>query len=312
MKNKKLKFAVLKTGRNRMIVSGAVFALVGFGGSEVQSHGFVGDRFFPPTIATDDPFATDELLLPSVSYSKSSDSPPIGTTDAGFEFDKEIFPHFALGFSGDWLNQKQAGAPTTSGFDNFTVSAKYQLWQNDAHEAILSIGGEWEIGGSGSKQIGADSASTFTPTIYFGKGFGDLPDALKYARPFAITGTVGEDVPTSYADPNNLDWGFALEYSLPYLQSQVKDIGLPAPFKDMIPLVEFSFTSPENRGGGGTTGTINPGVLYETKYFQIGAEAIIPVNSASGHGVGAVVQLQIFIDDLWPKVFGHPLIGSDK
>ena len=72
MKNIKIKFAVLKTGRNPLIVSGAVMAAVGFGAATVHAHGFVGDRFFPPTIATDDPFATDELLLPSVSYFKSS------------------------------------------------------------------------------------------------------------------------------------------------------------------------------------------------------------------------------------------------
>jgi hypothetical protein len=313
-KNKKSDSRVSKTGRGLLAVSGAVFAVVGVGAANAHAHGFVGDRFFPPTIATDDPFATDELLLPSVQYSKSpagAGSPAIGTTDVGFEFDKEIFPKFALGISGDWLNQKPDGEPSSSGFDNFTLSTKYQLWQNDAHEAIFSIGGEWEMGGTGSKQVGADSASTFTPTIYFGKGFGDLPYALKYARPIAITGTLGEDLPTS-ADPNSLEWGFALEYSLPYLQSQVKDIGLSAPFKNMIPVVEFSFDSPENRGGGVTTGTINPGILYETKYFQIGVEAIIPVNSATGSQVGGIVQLQIFLDDIWPKWFGHPLIGSDK
>jgi hypothetical protein len=311
MKKNKFNPTVLKTGKGLLAVSGAVMAVIGLSAANVHAHGFVGDRFFPPTIATDDPFATDELLLPSVSYSKSSDTPPVDTTDVGFEFDKEIFPKFALGVSGDWLNLKPDGEPSSSGFDNFTLSAKYQLWQNDAHEAIFSVGGEWEIGGSGSQQVGADSASTFTPTIYFGKGFGDLPDALKYAKPFALTGTLGEDLPLS-ADPNSLEWGFALEYSLPYLQSQVKDIGLPEPFKNMIPLVEFSFDSPQNRDGGETTGTINPGVLYETKYFQIGAEAIIPVNSATGNQVGAILQVQIFLDDIWPKWFGHPLIGSDE
>ncbi|MGA9778211.1 MAG: hypothetical protein ACLPRE_05310 [Limisphaerales bacterium] len=309
--NTKFDSTVLKTGRGLLAVSSAVFAVAGLGAANAHAHGFVGDRFFPPTIATDDPFATDELLLPSLSYFKSAGSPATATTDGGFEFDKEIFPHFALGIAGDYLHLKPDGEPASTGFDDFTLSAKYQLWQNDAHEAIFSIGGEWEMGGTGSKQVGADSANTFTPTIYFGKGFGDLPDSLKYARPFAVTGTVGEDLPTS-SDPNNLEWGFALEYSLPYLQSQVKDIGLSAPFKNMIPLVEFSFSSPENRDGGKTTGTINPGVLYESKYFQIGAEAIIPVNNTTGSQVGAVVQLEIFIDDIWPKWFGHPLIGNDK
>ena len=35
--------------------------------SLVLAHGFIGDRFFPPTLATDDPFAVDELSLPSVT-----------------------------------------------------------------------------------------------------------------------------------------------------------------------------------------------------------------------------------------------------
>jgi hypothetical protein len=303
MKNAKKKSASLIS---------AVFTVVGFGTATAHAHGFVGDRFFLPTIATDDPFATDELLLPSVSYFRSpagDDSPAVGTTDAGFEFDKEIFPGFALGVSGDWLDQRPSGGPTASGFDNFTLSAKYQLWKNEKHEAIFSLGGEWEIGGSGSRNVGRDSRSTFSPTVYLGKGFGDLPDALGFAKPFALTGTLGVDLPTS-ADPDSLEWGLAVEYSLPYLQSQVKDLGLPAPFKNMIPVVEFSFDSPVNRGGGGTTGTINPGILYESRYFQIGAEAVIPVNSATGHEVGAVIQLQIFLDDIFPKVFGHPLFGK--
>jgi hypothetical protein len=303
MKNKKDNFAVLKS---------AVFAVVGLGAATAHAHGIVGDRFFPPTIATDDPFATDELLLPSVSYFKSpagGGSPAVANTDVGFEFDKEIFPKFALGISGDWLNQKPDGQSASHGFNNFTLIAKYQLWQNDKHEAILSIGSKWEIGGTGSESVGADSASTFSPGIFFGKGFGDLPRTLKYARPFAVTGAFSENLPDS-ANPDALEWGFALQYSLPYLQAQVKDIGLPAPFKQMIPLVEFSFETPENRSGGPTTGTINPGILYESRYFQIGAEAIIPANGATGHEVGAVIAVQIFIDGIFPKVFGHPLFGK--
>ena len=298
-----------------LAASGAVFTVFGMGASSARAHGFVGDYFFPPTITTDDPFATDELLLPSVSYFKSpaaGGNPAIATTDVGWSFTKEIFPRFALSLSGDYLFQKPDGQKLLTGWANFVMNAKYELWQNDPHQVIFSIGGDWDIGGSGSKQVGADSTSTFTPILYGGKAFGDLPDSLKYAKPIAVTGTFGVELPTSGANPNSLDWGMALEYSLPYLQEQVEDIGLPRPFRNMIPLVEFSMSSPLNRGGGLTTGTINPGVLYETKYFQIGAEALIPVNSASGHNVGAIVQLQIYIDDIWPKAFGFPLIGHDN
>lgn len=198
-----------------------------------------------------------------------------------------------------------------SGWDDFTISAKYQLWENVPHQAIFSVGALWQIGGSGSKEVGADSANMVTPTIYYGKAFGDLPDSLKYAQPFAITGTLGVDVPTS-AEANNIEWGFAFEYSLPYLQQQVKDIGLSAPFKNVIPLVEFAATSPLNRAGGFTTGTVNPGVLYESKYYELGVEAQIPVNSASGHQVGVLVQVWVYIDDILPKVFGFPIFGHDN
>jgi hypothetical protein len=313
----KKKFTVLKNGRARaygwLAASGTILTAIGLGINNAPAHGFEGDYFFPPTIATDDPFATDELLFPSVSYSRSpaaDDTPATGMTDFGFEFDKEILPKFSFGISGDYLYEKPQDQKQITGWDDFSLSAKYQLWENAPHQAILSVGGEWQIGGSGSQLVGADPHSVFTPTIYFGKAFGDLPDSLKYARPFALTGTLGEDFPTS-AEPNALDWGFALEYSLPYLQQQVKDLGLPQPFKNLIPLIEFSMSSPENRDGGVTTGTINPGVLYETPYFQIGAEAQIPVNSATGHNLGVTIQLEIFIDDLLPKVFGHPLIGHD-
>ena len=62
-------------------------------------------------------------------------------------------------------------------------------------------------------------------------------------------------------DSNVFEWDIAVEYSLPYLEQHIKDTGMPRPFRDMIPLVEFAMQTPENRSGGATTtGTINPGV----------------------------------------------------
>ena len=37
--------------------------------SRVDAHGFVGDRFFPATVTTDDPLVADELALPTLSLS---------------------------------------------------------------------------------------------------------------------------------------------------------------------------------------------------------------------------------------------------
>jgi hypothetical protein len=275
-----------------------------------DAHGFVGDRFFPPTITTDDPFAVDELALPSITLfnTPASDGQPESRTfNAGFEFDKEILPHFAIGVSDDYSTQNGHGGPSAYGWGNVELTAKYQLWQSDIHETIVSIGLTTDIAHSGNVET-SDSFSTLEPTLYLGKGFGDLPDSLSALKPLAITATLGQSFPTSAEASNTFDYGFAIEYSLPYLQSQVRNIGLPHPFRDMIPITEFSFSTTENRDGRGiTTGTINPGILWENQYIQLGAEALIPINHNSAAHVGVVLQMWIYIDDIFPKLFGHPL-----
>jgi hypothetical protein len=291
--------------------------------TQLGAHGFEGDRFFPPTVTTDDPFATDELSLPTVSFfnnpaSADGMNPKTREIDISTEFDKEIFPKFALGVTATETFLKPQGQTGMNGVDNLSLSAKYQLFENAPHEFIFSVGGEIDLGGTGSKEIGSDSYSTYTPTLFYGKGFGDLPDSLKYLKPFAVTGTLGYAIPGEAGNsdgslnPDVLQWGFALEYSLPYLQQHVEDVEWLRPFKDIIPLVEFSMNTPVNRGGGDTTGTVNPGILWESNYCQIGAEAQIPVNSTTGPNVGAIFQVQIFIDDLFPRVFGHPLFFNDN
>jgi hypothetical protein len=300
--------------RSRAPLAAAMFTLL-FACAAASAHGILGNRFFPPTISTDDPFAVDELAFPTVSYLKNpTDDSGLATheLDAGFEFDKEILPHLALGVSDTFIYTKAYDHPSVYGWSNLTFTAKYQLWQNDEHEAIVAIGLETEFGNTGSQRLGAANFTTLAPKLYFGKGMGDLPDSLGGLRPFAITGTIDNTFPLRTAEPNALEWGFAIQYSLPYLQQNVKDIGLGEPFKNMIPLVEFAMSTQENRhpGRGITTGTVNPGVLYETNWFQLGAEANIPINRASGAHVGVTIQMWIYIDDLFPRTFGHPLFGD--
>ena len=214
-------------------------------------------------------------------------------------------------------------AKTQRGFDNLAASVKYKFYQSDEHETILSAGVDWDIGGSGSKRVGAESFSTLTPAIFFGKGFGDLPDTMKLLRPLAVTGLVGVGIPTrsgttSVGDegdvsverhPHTLEWGFAVEYSVPYLQSFVQDVGLRAPFNQMIPVVEFAMSTALDRGASGTTGTVNPGVIWAGRYAQLAVEAVVPVNNRSGNRVGWIAQLHFFLDDLFPATIGRPIFG---
>jgi hypothetical protein len=79
----------------------------------------------------------------------------------------------------------------------------------------------------------------------------------------------------------------------------------------MIPVVEMAFSTGLDRGQGGqTTGTIQPGIIWAGQYMQIGVEAIIPINRASGHGLGGLVQLHFYLDDIFPNSFGRPLFGD--
>jgi hypothetical protein len=59
-----------------------------------------------------------------------------------------------------------------------------------------------------------------------------------------------------------------------------------------------------------TTGTVNPGVIYMADKFQLGFEAIIPVNRASGDGVGVIGQLHLYLDDVFPNSIGRPLFAA--
>jgi len=294
---------------------------------DALAHGIVGKRFFPATLTIDDPFVADELSLPTYSYQKfggSSDEPAMSQSSYAFDYTKRITPDLGIGFGGTFLQQRPEGAGTTSGWDNYALSLKYQLYQNAEREAIASVGVDWDIGHSGSSRVGAEPFSTVTPALFFGKGFGDLPDSATMLRPFALTGQLGVGIPSRTStssvndegetivdrNPNTLVWGFALEYSIPYLQAYVQDMGWRAPFNRLIPIVEFNFTTALNRGQSGTTGTINPGILWAGQTVQLGIEALIPINSRSGKSTGVIAQLHFYLDDIFPNSIGKPLFGN--
>jgi hypothetical protein len=300
--------------------------------SRAYGHGFAGARFFPATLSTDDPFVSDELSLPTVSTIRTPDDGGTRETDISVDIAKRITPQFSIeiGEAFTVLNPHEGQA--TNGFGNLELSGKYQLLKNGAHEAIVSVGLGAEIGGTGSSSTGSDSFNTWSPGIFFGKGFGDLPEALRFLKPLALTGVAGVAIPTSASTrtitvndqtgerevkverhPDVLELGFALEYSVIYLQSQVQDMHLPAPIDRLIPLVEFALETPLNRGGRGqTTGTINPGIIWAGKYFQVGMEAVVPINGRTGNNLGVIAQLHFFLDDLFPHTIGRPLFEGNK
>ena len=297
----------------------------------VHAHGFAGGRFFPATLTTDDPFVADEVSLPTLQTFHSPDGGGTREFDASVELAKRITPSLDLEIGiGETSLFPRAGSART-GFGNLELGSKFQFHTDATHELILSLGLNVDVGGTGSQRVGREAFTTWSPGLFFGKGFGDLPDGLPWLRPLALTGNISVDLPSSASTRSaggtnpttglrevdternavSLETNFALEYSLIYLQDHVKNVGLRHPLDRLIPLVECVVATPLDRGQyGRTTASVNPGVIYSGRYFQLGVEALIPVNARSGSRVGVLGQVHFYLDDLFPRGLGRPLFSG--
>ncbi len=152
--------------------------------SSAFAHCFVGARFLPATLATDDPCVADEMSFPTVAWSKTGDVPPATQWDFSGEISKRITENFGVSIGQTWTSIRQADGTLTQGFQNLETAFQYQVLKNPEHELAILAGLSVDWGHTGSTGSGlADTFSTVTPTLYFGKGFGDLPPALAGSAP---------------------------------------------------------------------------------------------------------------------------------
>jgi hypothetical protein len=291
--------------------------------SNAFAHCFVGERFFPATLITDDPCVADEMSMPTVDYFPTAGigAPAGKEVDIEADISKRITADFGVTIAETWTQIRTPGAPTQAGFADLETTFQYQLLKYAPTELALMVGLIVDWGGTGATNAGiGTSYTTVSPTFYIGQGFGWLPDQLSWARPFALTGEFSYNIPSSSFDfaegvfiPQTVDYSGSLQYSLPYLHANVIDLGLPDFFNHLIPLVEFSFETPVANNFGNsnaTTGFLIPGAIYIGSVYQVGLEAIIPVNKESGSGVGVIAQLHFYLDDMFPNTVGQPLIGG--
>ncbi|MER9968737.1 hypothetical protein [Mesorhizobium sp. M0060] len=200
------------------MVHGGAELLIVFRSSSEASASYVRDRFFPATLATVVPTPADFVNFPQLVRLPDTTSREV---DFPFSYSKLLTPDWSVSFTENYRIVDQAG--TRAGFDNLVLGTQYELYSNPEHEFVFSVGGTVALGGTGSSDIGAKSFSTLTPTVYMGKGFDDLSDSMAWLRPINVTATLGIALPTQSTtvtgattidNPNVLQWGFALEYSL--------------------------------------------------------------------------------------------------
>ena len=279
-------------------------------------HGVVGRRFFPTTLAIEDPFVSDELSF-VVEHIKG---PEGKETELEVEIQKRLSTNFSLGFGGAYRIIKPSGghggeegeheesSGTAYGFSNPEISLRYQFLRDAVRELAGTLALNITPGGVGARRVEASSETTLTPALQIGKGFGDLPDAAGWLKPLALTGSLGFNIFTGHSETeeleNSLEWGVTVMYSIPYLQSFVKDVGIPWPLSRLIPIIEFNGeTLLTGHGSGDTTAFANPGLIWAGKYIQLAVEAKIPLNDISGRNVGILGMIHFFLDDIAPDIF---------
>ena len=254
------------------------------------------------------------MKLPDTATTREYDIP---TT-----YSRLITKDWSVFFTETFRIIENANTGTRSGFDNLVIGTRYQLYTDAVHQFVVTVGGTAAIGGTGAPGI-ASSFSTLTPTVYIGKGFGDLPDSAAWLRPLTISATAAVAVPTESStltslgtinlprseagafnsltplptgattlsetiNPKVLQLGFALEYSLvANMYTGANRTGTRYP-EGWVPLVEFTTATPLNGPlAGRTTGTVNPGFIWVSRFLQVAVEAIVPMDAHSGRDLGA-------------------------
>jgi hypothetical protein len=272
-------------------------------------HAVCGARIFPATIAIDDPGVLDELTLPTVSWVPYN-SDGAHEWDASFSWTKTITPGLSvvIGSGPTWEH------PGGYGWNALDTELQWQALCIPDAEFMFKVGFDVSWAGTGTGILaGSGGQNTYTPLVDFGLGFGTLPPALKYLRPFAITGefstsTPGQDWTNGSPNVSTFNWGFTLQYSLPYFNTQLAEIDNDF-LRHLVPIAEFAFQTPIYNGavaGQTTTGYFQPGVIYEADKWQIAFEAMIPMTGATGHGAGVIGSLDFYLDDI-PNRIDEPI-----
>src|SRR5258708_2814888 len=84
------------------------------------AHGFAGQRFFPTTLAIDDPFVSDELSF-RLRHIKEPGEPSTVTTEIDAEYTKRLTPRLGLSLGGAFLHLDPDEGSTDNGFGNLEV-----------------------------------------------------------------------------------------------------------------------------------------------------------------------------------------------
>ncbi len=274
------------------------------------AHGVVGDYVFLEPIITQDPTPANEFDILTPSWVKSSDA---NTYSIGFSMEKVLYlddsyvPRFSVGGGSSWSHVSPFADSSRQGFGNLTLFGKYAFYYSLEHEFMLTIGVQLQLA-AGNSDIQARSHTSLGPVFLWEKGMGDLPNLtlLKYFRPLGIQSDFGYVPALGGHTSHHMFADGIIEYSLPYLSNNVRDIGLKWPFRNLFLFNEINYDQLITGPSGQTFPTLlaTPGVAYVSYHFEVAVGTQFALNNASRPGTHTAVVglLDIFYDSIIPRI----------
>jgi len=275
--------------------------------AEVRAHGVVGQRTFIEPFITEDVNPKNEFVIARPEWDHAAEGKAFGL---GFGLEKKLSDRFSITLDSSWdsLSPSDPEEPQTTGFNNLGITLKDAVYINPEHEGIFSVAVE-ATAPTGTAEVDSEPDWSFKPFVLYGKGFGDLPSSLKYLRPFAVQGDLGFEISIDHDRTTTLAHDITLEYSIPYLQAFVTDVGLGWPFNDLVAVAEFNFEHGiHGAEEGRSTISSTPGIVYMDRYIEIGVAGRFPLNGHAHQELdwGIVGIIDLFIDDIFPATTWQP------
>ena len=305
----------------RSICALALLAMIAMRGVAF-AHGTVGDYTFIEPIVADDANPKNEFDILKPQWTRTADGREFSL---GFSLEKvivaapEAYSNGAPGgglvsieIGSEWLYRSPKQGRPLSGFNNLELMPKWAFLTIPEHEFRVSIGAKFVLP-TGNPSIEDQNHTQLGPVLLWAKGFGDLPNwpYLKYLRPFAFQGDYGYIPALGGRAFHEMFADNVIEYSLPYLSNNVKDIGLEWPLRNLYPYVEFNYDQLIAGPSGQTFPQIliTPGVAFMNYYIELSVATQFALNRAAvpNSHAAVIALLDLFIDDIFPWTNWTPI-----
>ncbi len=279
--------------------------------SPAKAYTAAGDRLFSATLLLSQIAPGDEVYanLFNLPLSGGGAGTPRHLNNTNLTLQKTLTERLSFSVDETWTRLDQVGGNSVYGWQNQNLGLKYLAINDPDREFLFSAAIGRELGGTGARGVGANNLGSTTPALFFGKGFGDLD--IGYLRPFALLGQAGYQISDSRPRPNLVNAGFALQYSIPYLQSKVANVDMPEFMRALTPMTEVFFSIPAGTSyGARTTAVLAPGVSYAGEGWELAVEGLVPLSRATGRGFGVTAQFHISLDFIAPTTIGKPIFSG--